>query len=110
MDEGEEKNFVDEAREISNMLGGLERISLGIMCRFGVVVDCERLVLIGDLNFEKVAVDYVCRHLGAADVDVVDVGVEDFGVVDVGAGLKGDGESATWLSVLWILAMGRFAM
>lgn len=37
----------------------------------------------GDLNLEKVAVEYICRHLGVEDVDVVDVGVSDFGVANV---------------------------
>lgn len=92
VDEGEEENFVDEAREISSVLGGLGRISLGIMRRFGVVVDWQRLILMGDLNFEEVAVDYICRHLGVTDVDAVDVGVSKSGVINVGVVDVGDGD------------------
>jgi hypothetical protein len=54
------------------------------MRRLCVLVDLERLLLMGDLNFEEVAVDYVCRHRGVGNVGVVDIGVVDIGVVDDG--------------------------
>ncbi|KAM0711117.1 hypothetical protein Q7P35_001856 [Cladosporium inversicolor] len=62
------------------------------MRRFGVVVDWQRLILMGDLNFEEVAVDYICRHLGVTDVDAVDVGVSKSGVINVGVVDVGDGD------------------
>lgn len=83
-DQGKDKNIVAEAEEISNVLSGLWGISLGTLHLSFVVIDCESLLLVGDINSEVVAVDYVWRHLGVVDVDVVDVGTVYVGVVDTG--------------------------
>jgi len=82
---GEDENFVDEVEEGSNVLGGLRETSIGIVRCLCVVVDWERLLLMGYLNFEVVAVDYICRHRGVVDVRVVSIGAVNIGAVDIGA-------------------------
>lgn len=88
-DDGEDEKFVREAREIFDVLGGLGGISFGVERCFGVGVDLEKLLLVRDLDFEEVVVDYVCRHCSVVDICVVDVCVVDTGVVDVDVGRVG---------------------
>ena len=55
-DDGVDMNFVDEAGDISNVLGGRCDISLSTMHISFVVVDCEKLLLVGDLNSARLPV------------------------------------------------------
>jgi hypothetical protein len=88
--DGEDKNFVDGGGEISNMLDVHQIISLGTLQFCFVVVDCERLLLVGDLNSEEVTVEYVWRHFGVMDVDVVDVQDVVVGDTNVSDAIVGD--------------------
>jgi hypothetical protein len=81
-DDGEDEKFVREAREISDVLGGLGGIYFGVESRLCVGVDLERVFLVRELDFEEVVEDYVCRHCGVVDVCVVNIGVVDMDVGD----------------------------